>query len=50
VPEFVLRLAFGQMADEALLASALVAPAKLIAAGFRFAHPRIEDALVAALG
>lgn len=50
VPEFALRLAFGQMADEALLASALVAPAKLIAAGFRFAHPRIEDALVAALG
>ncbi len=50
VPAFALRLAFGEMADEALLASALVAPAKLIAAGFRFAHPRIEDALGDALG
>jgi uncharacterized protein (TIGR01777 family) len=49
VPAFALRLAFGEMADEALLASALVAPAKLIGAGFRFAHPRIEDALGAAL-
>lgn len=50
VPAFALRLGLGEMADEALLASALVAPAKLIAAGFRFAHPRIEDALGVALG
>ncbi len=49
VPAFALRLAFGEMADEALLASALVAPAKLIAAGFRFAHPGLEDALASAL-
>jgi uncharacterized protein len=47
VPAFALRLAFGQMADEALLASTLVAPAKLIAAGFRFAHPGLEEALAA---
>jgi uncharacterized protein (TIGR01777 family) len=49
-PEAALRLAFGQMAEEALLASALVAPAKLLGAGFRFAHATIEAALAAALG
>ncbi len=48
-PAFALRLALGQMADEALLASARVVPGKLTAAGFRFAHPGIEDALAAAL-
>lgn len=49
-PAFALRLAFGQMADEALLASALVAPAKLLGAGFRFVHPTVERALEAAEG
>jgi len=48
-PAFALRLALGQMADEALLASARVLPAKLTAAGFEFAHPTIERALEAAL-
>jgi len=48
-PAFALRLVLGQMADEALLASALVAPAKLLGAGFRFAHPTIEEALRAAV-
>ncbi len=45
VPAFALRLALGQMADEALLASARVFPAKLLAAGFRFAHPIVDEAL-----
>jgi uncharacterized protein len=48
-PAFALRLALGEMADEALLSSARVVPAKLSAAGFRFAHPTIDLALAAAL-
>jgi hypothetical protein len=48
-PAFALRLALGQMADEALLASARVLPAKLQAAGFQFSHPTIYRALIAAL-
>jgi uncharacterized protein len=50
VPAFALRLSLGEMADEALLASARVYPGKLIAAGFRFTYPRIAQALAAALG
>ena len=49
-PAFALRLAMGQMADEALLASARVVPKRLMEAGFRFAQPTIEAALAAALG
>lgn len=50
VPAFALRLAFGQMADETLLASTRATPAKLSAAGFRFAHATLDQALAAALG
>lgn len=46
-PAFALRLALGEMADEALLASARVVPARLTAAGFRFAHPTVDAALSA---
>ena len=49
VPAFAVRLAFGQMADEALLSSARVIPFRLQSAGFAFAHPTIENALAAAL-
>lgn len=45
VPAFALRLAFGEMADEALLASTRAIPAKLIEAGYRFRHPRLDDGL-----
>jgi uncharacterized protein (TIGR01777 family) len=48
-PAFALRLALGQMADEALLASARVIPTRLTTAGFRFAHPTVEEALATAL-
>ena len=50
VPAFALRALFGQMADEALLASARVEPAKLQAAGFQFLFAEIDSALRAALG
>lgn len=49
-PAFVLRLALGDMADEALLASARVFPARLTSAGFKFTHPGVDAALAAALG
>ena len=49
MPPFALRALFGQMADEALLASARVQPEKLRAAGFQFSFPRLDEALQAAL-
>jgi uncharacterized protein len=49
VPAFAVRAMFGQMADEALLASARVQPAKLLASGFQFSLPEIDGALKAAL-
>ncbi len=50
VPAFALRLALGEMADEALLSSARVYPAKLTAAGFQFSHASLVHALPAVLG
>lgn len=49
VPPFAMKLLFGQMADEALLASARVEPRKLLENGFRFAQPKLDQALAAAL-
>jgi uncharacterized protein (TIGR01777 family) len=48
-PAFALRLAFGEMADEALLASARVLPKRLTEAGFVCAHPTLPQAFAAAL-
>ncbi len=48
-PAPMLRLIFGEMAQEALLASQRALPSKLIHAGFRFTHPKVEDALASAL-
>lgn len=45
VPAFALRLLFGRMADEALLASNRVRPTALTEAGFTFRHPDLADAL-----
>jgi uncharacterized protein (TIGR01777 family) len=45
VPAFATRLAFGELADEALLASARVEPARLKASGYRFHHPDLEGSL-----
>ena len=46
VPEFALRLAFGaQAADEMLLASQRVVPARLEASGYPFRYPELRVAL-----
>jgi uncharacterized protein (TIGR01777 family) len=50
LPAFAARLAFGELADELLLSSARVNPAKLLAAGYEFRHPTLEKALRHVLG
>jgi len=45
VPRAALRLLFGQMADEAILASARVVPGVLLESGYRFHHPTLGAAL-----
>jgi uncharacterized protein (TIGR01777 family) len=45
VPAFALRLAVGEMADQALLASVRVVPSKLVEAGYQFVDPEIAAAL-----
>lgn len=49
VPALALRLALGEMADDALLSSARAYPARLITAGFEFAHPTLDHALASTL-
>jgi len=50
LPAFAARLAFGEMADGLLLASARVYPSALDLAGFRFSYPTLEGALRHVLG
>lgn len=45
VPEFAARFALGEMADEMLLASARVLPAKLQASNYHFIHETLDTAL-----
>jgi hypothetical protein len=45
VPAFMLRIIFGQMADETLLASQRALPDRLLEEGFSFNHPDLESAL-----
>jgi uncharacterized protein (TIGR01777 family) len=49
MPAFAARLALGQMADELLLASQHVEPAKLVATGYSFQYPGLKPALEAIL-
>lgn len=49
IPEFAVRLAFGEMADALLLSSQRVAPERLKAAGYEFSQPTLEGALRTAL-
>ena len=50
VPAGVLRLVFGQVVDEAILASARVLPAALVESGYRFRHSTLAEALAHVLG
>jgi len=45
MPAFAARLMFGEMADELLLASARVQPARLTTSGYRFRYPDLTAAL-----
>lgn len=48
-PAFALRLVFGRMADELLLASQRAIPQRLTEAGFTFKYPQLQAALEAAI-
>ncbi len=50
LPALVARIMLGEMADGLLLASARVAPVRLMESGYKFQHPEIEGALRAVLG
>jgi hypothetical protein len=50
VPAPALRLLFGQMADETLLASTRATPGRLTATGYAFRHPTVTAALRHVLG
>jgi hypothetical protein len=50
MPAFAARLAFGEMADELLLASARVEPKRLKESGYAFRTPTLEGALRHVLG
>jgi hypothetical protein len=50
VPEFTLRLAFGEMADETLLSSARAVPARLRATGYEFRFPTLRGSLEDLIG
>jgi len=45
VPGFILRLRFGEMADEIILSGQRVVPERLLDAGFKFEHLEIKQAL-----
>lgn len=49
-PGALLRLRYGAMADEVLLASQRAVPARLLASGYRWLRPRLGDALAFELG
>ena len=50
MPGAVARLAFGELADELLLASQRVSPNRLLETGYRFGYPELEGALRHQLG
>lgn len=49
LPGFAARLVLGEMADDLLLSSARIEPARLLATGYKFQHPDLEGALRALL-
>jgi uncharacterized protein (TIGR01777 family) len=50
MPAFAVRLAFGEMGKELLLASTRIEPAQLLSAGYQFRFPELEGALRHLLG
>jgi uncharacterized protein (TIGR01777 family) len=50
MPAIAARLLLGEMAEELLLASIRVEPARLLATGYKFRHPDLEGALRQLLG
>jgi hypothetical protein len=50
MPAFAARLAFGEVADEALLSSQRCEPVRLREAGFVFQHPTLDDVFKHTLG
>lgn len=50
VPGFGLRILMGELADALLLGGQHVVPARAIAAGYTFRHPRLEEALAEVIG
>jgi uncharacterized protein (TIGR01777 family) len=50
LPAFAARLIFGEMADALLLTSTRVAPVRLVASGYTFRYPALEEALQHLLG
>jgi uncharacterized protein (TIGR01777 family) len=49
LPAFVVRTVFGEMGEALLLGSARVRPVKLEAAGYKYRHPELSEALQATL-
>ena len=49
IPKFVLRLIYGEMADQTILSSMRVLPTRLLEKGFAFKHTELEHALIAVL-
>ena len=49
-PRWVIKMIFGDMGKEALLASTRVMPKRRLKSGPSFLTPKLEDALIEALG
>jgi uncharacterized protein len=45
MPTFLVRLVMGEMGEELILASRRIQPTKLLAAGYHFRFPKLEEAL-----
>ncbi len=45
MPAFIVRLVMGEMGEELMLSSRRIQPAKLLAAGYQFRFPELEQAL-----
>ena len=50
IPASLIKMVFGEMGKEVLLASTRVEPKKIMASGYRFRHPELEVALRHLLG